>query len=204
MKKVHIILSSRGISPNILTEMLSDKLNLTSISINDLFREVIKSKTKFTNEVKLYLDKGELIPNELTNKIIKNRISTIKSDIQIIRYPRTKEQYLSLKESLNSNKFLIEQIWFLKLNDIQQLINYKLENESDNPYTIKFGLNKDVFLKNYKDSINEFEELKKVINDESLISVIDFDYPIEKHKSEIEKSIIRYIANRAFSDKLKV
>jgi len=181
--------------------MLSDKLNLTSITINDLFREIIKSKTKFTNEVKLYLDKGELIPNELINKIIENRISTIKSGIQIIRYPRTKEQYLSLKKSLNPNRFLIEQIWFLKLNDIQQLINYKLENESDNPYTIKFGLNKDVFLKNYKDSINEFEELKKVIDDESLISVIDFDYPIEKHKSEIENSITRYIANMAFSDK---
>ena len=198
MKKVHIILSSRGISPAILTETLSDKLNLTSIPINDLFRKIVKSKTELADEVKSYLDNGNLIPNELTNRIIENEIASIKSDIQIIRYPRTQKQYKSLNETLNSNNFLVEQIWFLKLNDIQQLINYKLENESDNPYTIKFGLNKEAFIKNYEDSINEFEELKKVIDDESLISVIDFDYPIEKHKKGIEKSITRYIANRAF------
>ena len=196
MKKVHIILSSRGISPSILTETLSDKLNLISIPINELFRELIKSKTKFSNEVKSYLDKGELIPNELTNRIIENRISTIESDIQIIRYPRTKEQFLSLKESLHSNRFLIEQIWFLKLNDIQQLINYKLENESDNPYTIKFGLNKDAFIKNYKDSINEFEELKKVIDKNlDFISIIkvpnakSFDETILGTNQKEEESI---------------
>lgn len=182
-----------------MSETLSNKLNLMTIQINDIYREFENSKVELTAEVKSYLDNGQIIPDELLYRLIETRISSTNSDIQIISYPRTKEQFLSLNELLKANSFTIDQIWFLKINDIQQLVSYKLKEESENPYAIKFGFNSDAFIKRYSNSLQEFKELKKVIADKSLISEINIDYPIGKQKNKIEKSIEEYITKKVLN-----
>ncbi|NTV23179.1 MAG: adenylate kinase [Nanoarchaeota archaeon] len=56
-------------------EILHVKYNIPAISTGDLFRWHIKNQTELGKAVKCYLDKGELVPDEVTLNIVDERIS---------------------------------------------------------------------------------------------------------------------------------
>lgn len=191
MKKVHIILVSRGISPTTLVEPMAEMYDLDKININELFRELNSEQSEISRKVKKYLDSGELIPDHLITEVIEQKIKEVKKDFQLIRYPRTKQQYQLLEQLFANNNIEIECIWFLKLRDIEQMISYKKENESEDPYVKKFGVNEEIFRKNYHDSIQEFEAINQYVNNNKLVEIIEFDYPIELNKEEIKKHLTK-------------
>jgi adenylate kinase len=54
---------------------LSDKLRVPHISTGDLFRAHIGDETELGRSVKRYLDAGQLVPDEVTNELVRERLA---------------------------------------------------------------------------------------------------------------------------------
>jgi len=84
-------------------EKIVQKYQIPHISTGDMFRQAIKDGTELGLKAKSYMDKGELVPDEVTVGIVRERLS--KSDCQagflLDGFPRTVQQAESLDQILN-------------------------------------------------------------------------------------------------------
>ena len=75
------------------------KFPIPHISTGDMFRKAIKEETELGKEAKSYMDRGELVPDEVTVGIVKERISEDDAKRLLLDgFPRTIEQ----AEALNN------------------------------------------------------------------------------------------------------
>lgn len=83
-------------------ERLSQRLKVVAISTGDLFRTNVKSKTPLGVEAKKYMDAGDFVPDNVTNRMVRDRLG--ESDAQdgflLDGYPRTTAQIDYLDEIL--------------------------------------------------------------------------------------------------------
>jgi adenylate kinase len=84
-------------------KMLAEKYNIPHISTGDILRDNLKNKTKLGLEAKSYMDKGELVPDDVLIGIIKDRLSQpdCASGFLLDGYPRTVPQADALNRILN-------------------------------------------------------------------------------------------------------
>ena len=86
-----ILLGAPGAGKGTQATKISDKYALPHISTGDIFRENIKNQTEIGLLAKSYIDKGQLVPDEVTCKIVENRI--VKPDCEkgymLDGFPRT-------------------------------------------------------------------------------------------------------------------
>ena len=78
-----ILLGAPGAGKGTLASKLVEGYAFPHISTGDIFRENIKNQTEIGLLAKSYIDKGQLVPDEVTCKIVENRINkpTVKTDI---------------------------------------------------------------------------------------------------------------------------
>lgn len=70
-----ILLGAPGAGKGTQATKISDKYGLPHISTGDIFRENIKNQTEIGLLAKSFIDKGQLVPDEVTCKIVENRIA---------------------------------------------------------------------------------------------------------------------------------
>ncbi len=70
-----IMLGAPGAGKGTQAKMIADKYGIPHISTGDIFRANIKEQTALGLEAKTYMDKGALVPDELTVKILLDRVS---------------------------------------------------------------------------------------------------------------------------------
>lgn len=97
-----IMLGPPGAGKGTQAAMLAERLGIPHVASGDLFREAIKAKTELGLMAKSYVDRGELVPDEVTIAMIRERL--LKPDcgkgIILDGFPRTIEQAEALKELL--------------------------------------------------------------------------------------------------------
>jgi len=97
-----IMLGAPGAGKGTQAKMIADKYKLPHISTGDIFRANIKAGTDLGKEAKGYMDKGQLVPDELTVQILLDRVS--KDDCQkgyiLDGFPRTIPQAEVLEKEL--------------------------------------------------------------------------------------------------------
>lgn len=93
-------------------ERLAKKLGIEHISIGDVFRNEVVKKTKRGILLKQYMDKGELIPSDLNNKIVLEVLKKHPDGVLLDGYPRTQEQ----AEFLDAN-WHVEKVVVLEVSD---------------------------------------------------------------------------------------
>ena len=69
-----VLLGPPGAGKGTQAQKLAEKLGIPQISTGDLFRANISNGTPLGLEAKRYLDAGDLVPSELTNKLVEDRI----------------------------------------------------------------------------------------------------------------------------------
>ncbi|MCP4139048.1 MAG: adenylate kinase [Chloroflexi bacterium] len=98
-----VLLGSPGAGKGTQADILIEQTGLVHISSGDLFREHIKNKTDLGQLADSYMSKGELVPDDLTIAMIKERIS--KSDCErgaiLDGFPRTLVQAEAMKTTLD-------------------------------------------------------------------------------------------------------
>ena len=79
------------------------KFPIPHISTGDMFRKSIKDETDLGKEAKSYMDRGELVPDEVTVGIVKERISEddAKKGFLLDGFPRTIDQAESLSQIMS-------------------------------------------------------------------------------------------------------
>ena len=81
---------------------------INHISTGDIFRENLKNQTPLGLKAKGYMDKGELVPDSLTNELIKDRLEKIVGKSWLLDgYPRNLQQAEFLDEITNVDIFLL-------------------------------------------------------------------------------------------------
>ena len=70
-----LIMGPQGVGKGTQAALLAEHYGIPAISTGDIFRANIKGKTELGRKVIEYTDKGELVPDELTNSIVKDRLA---------------------------------------------------------------------------------------------------------------------------------
>lgn len=70
-----IMLGAPGAGKGTQAKMIADKYQIPHISTGDIFRANIKNGTELGKEAKAYMDKGLLVPDELTVKLLLDRVA---------------------------------------------------------------------------------------------------------------------------------
>ena len=81
---------------------IADKLGIVPISTGDIFRHNVKSMTPLGVEAKKYIDNGDFVPDEVTNRMVADRIAQADAEHGFLLdgYPRTKGQVEALDAML--------------------------------------------------------------------------------------------------------
>ncbi len=89
-----VFFGAPGAGKGTVAKLLYDRLKIVQISTGDLFREAIKNKTELGVKVSAILDRGDLVPDELTIEIVKQRIKNddCKNGYILDGFPRTMVQ----------------------------------------------------------------------------------------------------------------
>jgi len=89
------------------------------ISTGDMLRAAVKNGTELGTLAKSYMDKGELVPDNLIIEIIKDRIKEgdAKKGFMLDGFPRTIAQAEALSEMLEAEKESIDTVVSLEVND---------------------------------------------------------------------------------------
>ena len=97
-----ILLGAPGSGKGTQATMLEEKLKIPHISTGDIFRSNIKRGTELGTKAKEYMDKGLLVPDELTIDIVKDRLQQedCKNGFILDGFPRTITQAQYLESAL--------------------------------------------------------------------------------------------------------
>ncbi len=97
-----IMLGAPGAGKGTQAKMIADKYKIPHVSTGDIFRANIKNGTELGMEAKQYMDKGLLVPNELTVKILLDRVAQddCKNGYVLDGFPRTIPQAEVLDKAL--------------------------------------------------------------------------------------------------------
>ncbi|MFH1192439.1 MAG: adenylate kinase [bacterium] len=85
-----LFIGPQGSGKGTQVEMLSKKLNIPYISTGNIFRENIVNETELGKMAKKFINEGELVPDEVTNNIVEDRLSKddVKNGFIFDGYPR--------------------------------------------------------------------------------------------------------------------
>ncbi len=98
-----IMLGAPGAGKGTQAKMIADKYGVPHVSTGDIFRANIKNGTELGMEAKKYMDQGLLVPDELTVKILLDRVAQddCKNGYVLDGFPRTIPQAKVLDDALS-------------------------------------------------------------------------------------------------------
>jgi Adenylate kinase (EC 2.7.4.3) len=99
-----LIMGPPGAGKGTQAEVLVKELQITHISTGDMFRNAIKEGTEMGKKAKEYMDRGELVPDEVVVGMVKDRLSQpdCAKGFLLDGFPRTLAQARALDETLQS------------------------------------------------------------------------------------------------------
>ncbi len=114
-----VIIGPPGAGKGTQAKIISERLGLFHISTGDIFRKAIKDQTPVGVEAKKYIDKGALVPDEITAGIIKDRIAYKDCDEGYILdgFPRTIGQARALDNILADKGETIDYVINISLDE---------------------------------------------------------------------------------------
>ena len=95
-----------GAGKGTMSAKIVEKYNINHISTGDIFRSEIGNKTELGMLAKSYMDKGLLVPDEVTNKMVKSYLENLedrKNGFLLDGFPRTTAQAEALDRILEKN-----------------------------------------------------------------------------------------------------
>lgn len=98
-----IMLGAPGAGKGTQAKMIAEKYKIPHVSTGDIFRMNIKNGTELGMEAKKYMDQGLLVPDELTVRILLDRVAKedCKDGYVLDGFPRTIPQAEVLEDALN-------------------------------------------------------------------------------------------------------
>lgn len=114
-----VLFGKPGAGKGTQAEFLKEKYNLVHISTGDIFRFNIKNETELGKQAQVFINKGELVPDEITINMLKAEVekNMDKSGFLFDGFPRTLPQANALDNFLKSINLEITATVGLEAND---------------------------------------------------------------------------------------
>jgi adenylate kinase len=112
-----ILLGPPGAGKGTQAKTLSERTSLVHVASGDLFRAALREGTELGMLAKSYMDRGELVPNEVVIRMILERISRPDCVAGVIfdGFPRTREQATALEVALQEQRTAIDAVLYLRV-----------------------------------------------------------------------------------------
>ena len=139
-----VLLGAPGSGKGTQAEQLRNEFNLPHIATGDLFRENIKNKTDLGKLAKSYMDRGELVPDEVTESMVQDRLRRPDTSQGFILdgFPRTLGQAEALTEIMTTMQRRIDAVLYIKVPDvaiIERLSGRLICRNCQTPFHVKFN-----------------------------------------------------------------
>lgn len=114
-----IIMGPPGVGKGTEAEILVKHYNIPHISTGNIFRELFHEDTTIGKIAKSYIDRGELVPDDITNEIVRQRLS--KEDVEkgflFDGYPRNIEQAKAFDQILSEKGWKLNAVINIQASD---------------------------------------------------------------------------------------
>jgi len=114
-----VLLGAPGAGKGTQAGVLTQELKLAHIASGDLFRQALSKGTELGIQAKAYMEKGQLVPNEITIKMVLERITfpDCATGIILDGFPRNLEQAKALDEALKIQNKGIDFAVYIKVSE---------------------------------------------------------------------------------------
>lgn len=133
---VIIMLGAPASGKGSVAEILSAEFNIPAISSGDIFRKYISNGSEIGKEVNEYITKGQLVPDEITVKLIASRLDEddVKDGLILDGFPRNVNQAKILDEMLAKEGKKIDIVVNLETPEeelLERIVNRRICSNSD-------------------------------------------------------------------------
>ena len=97
-----LLIGTPGAGKGTQAQRLSETFDIPAISTGDIFRLNVKNETELGKQAKAFMDRGEYVPDSLTNELVRDRLShsDATDGFLLDGYPRTADQVQELDDIL--------------------------------------------------------------------------------------------------------
>jgi len=123
-----LLIGPPGAGKGTQATLLAQAYDIPAISTGDIFRANVKAETPLGVQAKGFMDRGEYVPDSLTNDLVRDRLSQddAESGFLLDGYPRTRDQVLELDDILSSKSNELNAVILLKADPdelVRRLLN---------------------------------------------------------------------------------
>jgi adenylate kinase len=99
--------------------IISDLYNIPVVTTGDMLREAVRDKTEYGKIAKKYMKKGDLVPDNIVNGIVRDRMNMpdVKNGFILDGFPRSKAQADALDEILEDLRIELTHVLYVVLSD---------------------------------------------------------------------------------------
>jgi adenylate kinase len=138
-----VLFGAPGSGKGTQAEQICSKFDLLHIATGDLFRENLKNETELGKLAKTYMDKGALVPDDVTAAMLKDRLARpdAQSGIVLDGFPRTLPQAEALKGIVDELDRVMNGVLYIKVSDeelVSRLAGRWICRNCQTPFHTKF------------------------------------------------------------------
>lgn len=113
-----ILLGAPGSGKGTQAKNIAEKVGITHVASGDLFRAAATRGDELGKQAKHYMEKGLLVPDEITIKMILERIEApdCSKGVMLDGFPRTLEQAKALDKALKNKKQQIDRVFYINVS----------------------------------------------------------------------------------------
>lgn len=114
-----VLLGAPGAGKGTQAVMLAGKKKLVQVASGDLFRKALQEQTELGKKAKVYMEKGQLVPNEITIQMVLERLSApdCAGGAILDGFPRNIEQAKALDKAMALKSRAIDKVVYIKVSE---------------------------------------------------------------------------------------
>lgn len=138
-----VMIGPPGAGKGTQASRLAEKLGLAHVSTGDIFRENVRNGTELGIRVKMLLESGTLVPDELTIALVRDRLqrTDCRQGAVLDGFPRTPAQAAALETILAEQGLCVNMASYIRLDDkatIERLTGRRTEKRTGKTYHLKY------------------------------------------------------------------
>jgi len=139
-----MFLGAPGSGKGTQAKILGERFNLKHIASGDLFRENLKNETELGQLAKSYMERGDLVPDDVTIAMLKERLSRpdVQKGFMLDGFPRTIAQAEALDTMMTAMKRQLAAVLYLNVPDdviVERLSGRLICRKCQTPFHQKFN-----------------------------------------------------------------
>lgn len=127
-----LLIGPPGAGKGTQAALLANAYGIPAISTGDIFRANVKAETDLGLQVKSIMERGEYVPDSLTNELIRDRLSQADAEAGFLLdgYPRTNDQVNELDDILEAQHKILDAVVLL-VADSDELVRRLLKRAQE-------------------------------------------------------------------------